>query len=580
MWRYLNPALVSFVGLLLTLGVGLREGTPLTPNEAPAQPAPAKKAALGAEPPRDPALRFQLKHGCRLQGLDLEFVVKGVAFVPNQDRLLTLSTDTAIRSWDLKSGEQQYRIRLAPTGGRSVTENTTQYCSPLAVSSDGRFAAVCGLEASVSVVEVYNIREQKKIHEFKPTAQFGGAWSVAFSTRGDRLAVALQSWGALQWSLKDAKSLTQEKSAALPLNPKNDYWASAVTHLRGDNALAVGLLNRTVAFYDAQSGEEFGRLLITTQQERLQRYPPYQLALSNDGGLLLAVARGPDTSTDGIKPDNMITVWDTTTGEHAWTFTHKEFHVGQAALSPDGRYVAVGFLNDPTVRLYRLSDGNEMASFKGHTKGVTCIAFSPDGKRIASGSLDCTAIVWDVDDTLLAAAAAPKGDKDFARRWGTLRDGKPLEALEAVASLAAAKDDGVAWLEGKLAPVPKPDPAQVRKWLAQLADNDPDKRDAASRELAALGARVEAELKEALKSSSDAEVQRRLKDLLQDARPLWVRDRDTVRAVRGVYVLERVGSDRAVKLLKTLAEGDSAARLTREAKISLERLEVRKPPKP
>jgi hypothetical protein len=63
-------------------------------------------------------------------------------------------------------------------------------------------------------------------------------------------------------------------------------------------------------------------------------------------------------------------------------------------------------------------------------------------------------------------------------------------------------------------------------------------------------------------------------------RPLWVSDRDTVRAVRGVYVLERIGSERAVKLLKKLAEGDPAARLTREAKISLERLEVRKPTKP
>ena len=276
----------------------------------------------------------------------------------------------------------------------------------------------------------------------------------------------------------------------------------------------------------------------------------------------------------------MITLWDMTTGEHVWTFTHEKFHVGQAAFSPDGRYVAVGFLNDPEVRLYRIADNKEMAVFKGHAHGVACIAFSPDGTMIASGSSDKTAIVWNVKEGLLAAAERPQADKDFAKCWDTLRDGKPLDASETVASLAAGQDDAVNWLESKLRPAGKPDAVKVKKWLAQLNDNAQPKRDEASRELAALGPLIETEVKKALADPPSAEVKRRLQELQREMRSLWSSDPDTVRAVRAVYVLERIGSEKAVALLKKLAEGEAAARLTREAKISLERIDVRKPPKP
>jgi hypothetical protein len=522
-----------------------------------------------AEPPaRDPALRFQL------EGHEGE--IKALALVPNSNRLVTLDCDPSLRYWDMKSGAEEYEVtlKLSNPGAYHISKNQPSYCSALSVSPDGRFVVVCGREVSVGVVEIYDLRQKKKVREIKPTDLFHGATALSFSAQGDRLAVAVHSFGALQWSLDEAKSLTPAKSAALPLDRKQEKMTRAVTHLRGDDVLAVGFARQEVHFYHARSGAEL---------ERFPRQPDrsssafYQLALSGDGGLLLAVAR---EWSSGDKPGEMIHVWDMTTGEKVWTFTHKEWHVTQAALSPDGRYIAVGFYNDPAVRLYRLSDGKELAAFKGHSKGVTCVAFSADGKVVASGSMDKTAIVWDVKEGLLPAAEPPKADKDFAPRWEALRDGKPLDALEAISALAAAGDDGVAFLERKLSPARKPDPARVQKLIEQLNHDDQPKRDEASQELGTLGTQVEAAVKKALANEPPAESKRRLDELLKGMRSPWVSDRDLVRAVRGVYVLERVGSERAVKLLKKLAEGDPAARLTREAKISLERLEVRKPPKP
>jgi hypothetical protein len=532
-------------------------------------------AVTGAEPPPpDPALRLQLKGHTN----DL----KAIAFVPNSNRLITLDNDTCVRFWDLQSGTEEYKIAEAGAtpGSLSIGNNghpLLTYYSPLAVSPDGRFAAIQYAAFSSDGVEVFDLRP-KKLQEVKPTKLGTRAGSLSFSNRGDRLAVA--GGAALQWSLAEDKSLTPEKTAARPPNNKNYNFAISVTHLRGDEVMAGGLILHTIAFYNAQSGAELEKFLIPVQQPKINMFQPYQLALSPDGGFLLVVSRGADTSNSLYKPDNMMTLWDMTTGELAWTFTHEKFHVSQAAFSPDGRYVAVGFLNEPAVHLYRIHDNKEVAVFKGHAKGVSCIAFSPDGTMIASGSLDHTAIVWNVKEGLLAAAERPQADKDFARCWDTLRDGKPLEANEAIASLAAAGDDAVTWLESKLRPVDKPDAVKVNKWLAQLNDDAQPKRDEASRELAALGPLIETEIKNALADNPPAEVKRRLEELQRNLRSLWSSAPDTVRAVRSVYVLERIGSEKAVALLKKLAEGEAAARLTREAKISLERLEVRKPPKP
>jgi Tol biopolymer transport system component len=69
--------------------------------------------------------------------------------------------------------------------------------------------------------------------------------------------------------------------------------------------------------------------------------------------------------------------------------------VAFVAYSPDGKTLASGSL-DKTIKLWDVATGKEQATLKGHTDGVRSVAYSPDGKTLASGSDDQTIKLWDV----------------------------------------------------------------------------------------------------------------------------------------------------------------------------------------
>ena len=73
-----------------------------------------------------------------------------------------------------------------------------------------------------------------------------------------------------------------------------------------------------------------------------------------------------------------------------------------AVISPDGRTLATASLDSTRIRLWDLSDRNRPVAFSqtliGHRDGVTSLAFSPDGHTLASGSSDETVRLWNVTD--------------------------------------------------------------------------------------------------------------------------------------------------------------------------------------
>jgi len=65
------------------------------------------------------------------------------------------------------------------------------------------------------------------------------------------------------------------------------------------------------------------------------------------------------------------------------------------SFSPDGKRIVSGS-GDKTVKVWDAQTGQEMFTIKGHSEGVSSVSFSPDGKRIVSGSYDKTVKVWDI----------------------------------------------------------------------------------------------------------------------------------------------------------------------------------------
>lgn len=65
------------------------------------------------------------------------------------------------------------------------------------------------------------------------------------------------------------------------------------------------------------------------------------------------------------------------------------------AISPDGQMLASGS-SDNTVKLWNLSTGEEICSFKGHLERVDSVTFSLDGKTLATGSSDNTVKLWNL----------------------------------------------------------------------------------------------------------------------------------------------------------------------------------------
>ena len=92
-------------------------------------------------------------------------------------------------------------------------------------------------------------------------------------------------------------------------------------------------------------------------------------------------------------------MFDLKAGNETLTLKGHDGAVSAIAWSPDGKRVLTGS-EDRTARLWDLATGRVLLTLKGHNAGVTAVAWSPNGLHIVTGSKDKTARVWSADSNV------------------------------------------------------------------------------------------------------------------------------------------------------------------------------------
>ena len=161
----------------------------------------------------------------------------------------------------------------------------------------------------------------------------------------------------------------------------------------------------------------------------------YCLAWSADGKRLASAHSGfkqgfnSANTGDSFSFDDLtfsIKIWDTQTGQELNSLSGHNNLVNGLAFSRDGRMLASGGF-DSTIKLWDVSSGRELRTLMGHTGSIVALDFSPDGRFVVSGSDDGSARLWNTQTGVLLATLVSlnKGDDWLVVTPDGLFDGSP-----------------------------------------------------------------------------------------------------------------------------------------------------------
>jgi WD40 repeat protein len=503
--------------------------------------------------------------------------VTAITFSADGKRLASASADGSVRLWDMTTGRPLHVWRGRES--RRLGQPFRWYragATGLDLSPDGRWVlsahseqflrlhdAISGKEAlSISLVGEGRFNTEQFVYHMRISLDGGRA--IALSGAEGITHVAGQPaekhfYKLATWNLSDGRLVGWHPIEIQPMKPAA-MSPGGRTLLYGD------------ALIDVASGKENARL------EGFVGSGVHGIRGFSQDGALVAGGFATETKKDGstaVSP-NGVRVWETTTGKTVAHLKTKSW-IAEAAFHPNSRYVAINDLDGIQVRdaltgnvVATLTMPERVRSSSGGSD-ASCLAFTPDGRRLATGHPDGTILFWDV--SLPRLTPQPLATTELEALWTDLANADATKAWRAVWRLsetpAAAR-----LLRERIKPIAPAPGDQVRDVLADLDNESFERRQAAVKRLKDWGPSAAPALRQALEANPSPEKKRLIQEVLMvrdKSQPLAA---DALRDLRVIIILERIGSQEAREALTALAKGTADARLTREAREALQRLRL------